>query len=86
MQIIHHRDADSFISAFFRNYMESGWCMEEFKMAHLEMIKGHKKFLIPILKEQINVDSLPRDLRDLQMYLRTYTYIDGTNYLKDIDR
>ena len=55
-------------------------------MAHLEMIRGHKKYLIPILKEQINVDSLPRDQRDLQMYLRTYTYIDGTNHAKDIDR
>ena len=55
-------------------------------MAHQEMIRGYKKYLIPILKEQINVDSLSRDLRDLQMYLRTYTYIDGTNHLKDIDR
>ena len=60
--------------------------MEEFKMAHLEMIKGQKNYLVPILKEQMDVDSLPADQRDLQMYLRTYTYIDGTNHLKDIER
>ena len=66
--------------------MKSGWCMEEFKVAHLEMIKGQKKYLVPIIKEQIDVNALPRDLRDLQMYLRTYTYIDGTNHLKEIER
>ena len=60
--------------------------MEEFKIAHLEMIRGQKKYLVPILKEEINIDSLPKDQRDLQMYLRTYTYIDGTNYAKNLER
>ena len=55
-------------------------------MAHLEMIKGQKKYLVPILKEDIDIDSLPKDQRDLQMYLRTYTYIDGTNYVKNLER
>ena len=56
--------------------------MEEFKIAHLEMVKGQKKYLVPILKEEIDIDSLPSDQRDLQMYLRTYTYIDGTEQQK----
>ena len=55
-------------------------------MAHLEMIKGQKKYLVPILKQEIDIDSLPSDQRDLQMYLRTYTYIDGTNHVKEIER
>ena len=59
--------------------------MEEFKMAHLEMVKGQKKYLVPILKEDIDIDSLPSDQRDLQMYLRTYTYIDGTNHENNIE-
>lgn len=66
--------------------MESGWCMEEFKIAHLEMIRGQKKYLVPILKEEIDINSLPKDQRDLQMYLRTYTYIDGTNYVTNLER
>lgn len=47
------------------------------------MVNGQKKFLIPILKEPLDIDSLPKDM---QMYLRTYTYIDGINYKKDILR
>ena len=66
--------------------MESGWCVEEFKMAHLEMVKGQKKYLVPIVKEEIDIDSLPSDQRDLQMYLRTYTYIDGTEQVKNLER
>ena len=70
----------------FRNYVSSGWCMEEFKLAHAQMVKGQKKFLVAILKEQLDIDSLPDDLRDLQMYLRTNTYIDATNCKKDTRR
>ena len=47
------------------------------------MVNGQKKFLIPILKESLDIDSVPRDM---QMYLRTYTYIDGINYKKDLHR
>ena len=60
--------------------------MEEFQMAHLQMVRGQKKYLVPILKEQIDIDSLPKDQRDLQMYLRTHTYIDGTNHINTIER
>ena len=50
--------------------------MYEFKCAHLRMVQGDKKFLIAVLLESLDIDALPRDL---QMYLRTYTYIDATN-------
>ena len=50
--------------------------MFEFKCAHLRMVQGDKKFLIAVLLEPLDIDALPRDL---QMYLRTYTYIDATN-------
>ena len=49
--------------------------MEEFKLAHHKMVHGDKKYLIAILLEPLDVDALPRNL---QMYLRTYTYIDAT--------
>ena len=49
--------------------------MEEFKLAHHKMVNGDKKYLIAILLEPLDVDALPRNL---QMYLRTYTYIDAT--------
>lgn len=50
--------------------------MFEFECAHLRMVQGDKKFLIAVLLEPLDNDALPRDL---QMYLRTYTYIDATN-------
>ena len=52
--------------------------MEEFQLAYDQMVKGQKHFLIPILKENLDIDSLPDDRRDLKMYLRTHTYIDAT--------
>ena len=55
-------------------------------MAHLEMVRGQKKYLVLVLKEQIDIESLPKDQRDLQMYLRTHTYIDGTNHINTIER
>ena len=64
----------------FRNYITSEWCREEFKIAHAHMVMGEKKFLIPILKEPIDINAMPDDLEDLKVYLRTYTYIDATKY------
>ena len=50
------------------------------------MVQVEKKFLVLILKENLDIDSLPDDLRDLKMYLRTYTYMDATNCKRDIIR
>ena len=43
--------------------------MEAFMIAHDRMVNGKKDLLIVILKEKINVDRLPADLR---AYIRKY--------------
>ena len=63
--------------------MASCWCVQEFQTAHNEMVEGRKKFLIPVLIEKLDMDSLPREL---QMYMRTYTYIDATDEANDLER
>ena len=55
---------------FLRNFLEYDWGMEAFMIAHDQMVKGRKDLLIVILKENINVDKLPADLR---VYIRKYT-------------
>ena len=55
--------------------------MEEFRIAHHKMVKEDKKYLIAVLLEPLDIDALPRDL---QMYLRTYTYIDATKHPRDM--
>ena len=55
--------------------------MEEFRIAHHKMVKEDKKYLIAVLLEPLDTDALPRDL---QMYLRTYTYIDATKHPRNI--
>ncbi len=57
--------------------------MQEFQTAYNEMVEGRKKFLIPVLIEKLDIDSLPREL---QMYLRTHTYIDATDETNDLER
>ena len=41
-------------------------------IAHDQMVKGRKDLLIVILKEKINVDKLPADLR---VYIRKFVHI-----------
>ena len=55
--------------------------MEEFKLAHYNMVNGDKKYLVVILLESLDVDALPKDL---QMYLRTYTYIDANKQPRNL--
>ena len=57
---------------FCRNYIQSRWCIEEFKMAHAHVKGGRKQLLIPIMLEDISCDDLDPDL---QLYIKTYTYI-----------
>ncbi len=51
--------------------------MHEFYISHQKVTEGNVNFLIPILLEDLPIDELPRDL---QTYLRTYTYIDAREY------
>ena len=70
--------------AVYRNYVESGWCKQEFILAHYHNIKklqkGHKKYLILILAEDIEVDDR---LEQLKSYLTVYTYIDARKFCSD---
>ena len=60
--------------------------MEEFQLAHAEMIRRKEFFLIPILKEPLDIDALPDEQRDLKMYLRTRTYIDASGEKRNLER
>ena len=57
--------------------------MLEFEVACLQMVNGEKKFLLSTIKEDLGMESLPRDLH---MYQRIYTYSGATNQRKDIVR
>lgn len=48
------------------------------------MVTENKKFLIVVLLEPVDVDALSD--RDLQVYLRTGTYIDALNLPNDLHR
>ena len=54
--------------------------MEEFRIAHEQVVRGRRNFLIPVLLEDLSSLSPPDDLK---LYLDTYTYLDvqGNNTL-----
>ena len=47
-------------------------------MAHERVVSGRKKFLIPVMKEDITLDDLDPDL---QKYIKTHTYIKAESDL-----
>ena len=47
--------------------------MEEFRIAHEQVVSGRRNFLIPVLLENIDDLEMPDDLR---LYLDTYTYLE----------
>ena len=65
-----------------RNYLNSGWCKEEFQLAHLESVEGRYRFIILIMLDDIPVKDLPDEM---QKYVKTYTYIDATKLNNDKD-
>ena len=44
-------------------------------IADAEAVNGRKNFIIIVLKDNLQIKDLPRELRT---YMRTYTYIDAT--------
>ena len=72
-----------FVTLYFsnRSYVESEWCLKEFRDAHAHATgNGRKKFLIPIVFEDVNIKDLHTDLK---FYLENHTYIkykDGVNF------
>ena len=57
----------------FRNYIHSQWCMTEFRIANQLVADGRKKFLIPLLYENLGDEELDADLK---LYIETHTYTD----------
>ena len=61
----------------YRTYVESEWCMKEFRYAHAHATgNGRKKFLVPILCNDVTVRELGTDLK---FYLENHTYIEYKN-------
>ncbi|CAB4004821.1 toll-like [Paramuricea clavata] len=55
-----------------RNFIQSEWCMLEFRAAHRRVLKGRTNYLIIVLFDDVNVDSLDDELK---LYLKTNTYL-----------
>ncbi|XP_064595301.1 toll-like receptor 4 [Liolophura sinensis] len=57
-------------------YFRSEWCMYELEMAYLESVHTGRQKLLPVLMEQIDFTTLPRDI---QKIFQSLTYLDYTN-------
>ena len=69
------------VSFFYsRNFVQDNMCMEYFRLAHHNMVAESKTYLIVVLLETLDVDALSN--RDLQMYIRTRTYIDARQAIR----
>ena len=55
-----------------QNFIQSDWCMLEFRTAHRKVLEGRANYLIIVLFDDVNVDSLDYELK---LYLRTNTYL-----------
>ncbi len=50
--------------------------MEEFHIAHEQMLTTEKQFLIPVLVEDLDPVELDKH-KELKLYINTHTYIDA---------
>ena len=55
-----------------QNFIQSEWCMLEFRTAHRKVLEGRANYLIIVLFDDVNVDTLDDELK---LYLRTNTYL-----------
>ena len=56
------------------------------KSRRMFMILSRSNFLIPILKEPLDIDMIPDDQQELKLYLRTHTYIDASRETGNMER
>ena len=61
-----------------RNWLESDWCQFEFRVAHCLAVVEKRTRLLVILKEQVPNAEIEGDL---QLYMKTFTYLDSANQL-----
>ena len=57
-------------------FLQSEWCLLEFRAAHERVLRDRTNYLIVVLFDDINVDDLDEDLK---LYLRTNTYLSISN-------
>ena len=75
----------SFLQIFYRNYLNDGWCVEEFLQGHVEALQGRNKFIIMILVDDVEMNQLPEEM---QAYVKAKQFIDARNIktVKDIEK
>ena len=58
-----------------RNFIKSGWCMEEFRQAHYRDLHQKKRRLVVLMVDPsvMEMEEMSTELRD---YLSQYTYIE----------
>ena len=61
-----------------KNWLESGWCQFEFRVAHCLATVEKRISLLVILKEEIPKNKISGDLK---FYMRTFTYLDAAQPL-----
>lgn len=73
---IHHRDLNSveqsrrMLMVLSHNFLQSEWCMLEFRTAHHKVLEDHLKLII-ILFDDVNFAELDNEMK---LYMRTNTY------------
>ena len=56
-----------------RHFIQSEWCMLEFRAAHRRVLQGRRNYLIIVLFDDVNTESLDDELK---LYLKTNTYLN----------
>ncbi|CAH1799295.1 unnamed protein product [Owenia fusiformis] len=64
-------------------FLESGWCKEEFLVAHRQYMLHPSQVLIPILLDDFEHD-LPTIPNYVKCYLQTHTYMEANDLLFDL--
>ena len=57
-------------------FLQSEWCLLEFRAAHERVLRDRTNYLIVVLFDDINIEDLDEDLK---LYLRTNTYLSISN-------
>lgn len=58
------------------NFLQSEWCMLEFRAAHRKVLRDRTNYLIIVLLDDVDIKNLDDELN---LYLRTNTYLKIDN-------